>query len=91
MAIHDMTLTLRVDEPSDDTIQAALDASADHIAQFFAWQHLPAHLRPVSRRFAVDAAWIILNVPRNPERTVALRKLLECKDATVRAVLARTE
>jgi hypothetical protein len=85
MASHDMTLTLRVDEPSDDTIQAAL------IAQFFAWQHLPAHLRPVSRRFAVDAAWIILNVPRNPERTVALRKLLECKDATVRAVLARTE
>lgn len=76
-------------EPTDETIQAALDASGDHIAQFFAWQHLPEKLRPVSRRFAVDAAWIILNAPRNPERTVALRKLLEAKDATVRAVLAR--
>jgi hypothetical protein len=30
-----------------------------------------------------------LNLPRNPERTVALRKLLEAKDAAVRAVLMR--
>lgn len=28
-------------------------------------------------------------VPRNPERTVALRKLLEAKDAAVRALLAK--
>ena len=28
-------------------------------------------------------------VPRNPERTVALRKLLEAKDAAVRAVIAK--
>lgn len=27
-------------------------------------------------------------LPRNPERTVALRKLLEAKDAAVRALLA---
>ncbi len=30
-------------------------------------------------------------LPRNPERTVALRKLLEAKDAAVRAVLAKPE
>ena len=28
-------------------------------------------------------------LPRNPERTVALRKLLEAKDAAVRALLAK--
>jgi hypothetical protein len=28
-------------------------------------------------------------LPRNPERTVALRKLLEAKDAAVRAALAK--
>ena len=28
-------------------------------------------------------------LPRNPERTVALRKLLEAKDAAVRAVLSK--
>lgn len=32
-----------------------------------------------------------LPVPRNPERTVALRKLLEAKDAAVRAVLFKDE
>jgi hypothetical protein len=30
-----------------------------------------------------------LPLPRNPERTVALRKLLEAKDAAVRALLAK--
>ena len=28
-------------------------------------------------------------LPRNPERTVALRKLLESKDAAVRALIAK--
>jgi hypothetical protein len=32
---------------------------------------------------------IVEELPRNPERTVALRKLLESKDAAVRAKLAR--
>lgn len=57
----------------------------DHIMQFFDYQHLPAHLLDVSKPFAVLAEWIAVNVPRNPERTVALRKLLEAKDAAVRA------
>jgi hypothetical protein len=30
----------------------------------------------------------VMTLPRNPERTVALRKLLEAKDAAVRAALA---
>ena len=61
----------------------------EHIAQFFAFGHLPAHLQEVSRPFA-NLAEVILALPRNPERTVALRKLLESKDAAVRAKLAVT-
>ena len=61
----------------------------DHIMQFFAYEHLPPHLRQVSVLFAMLADKIVAEIPRNPERTVALRKLLEAKDAAVRAVLAK--
>ena len=57
--------------------------------QFFAYEHLPDHLREVSRPFGELAQWCVDNLERNPERSVALRKLLEAKDAAVRAKLAR--
>lgn len=73
----------------------------EHILQFFKYEHLPPHLADVSKPFADLAHAIVLGdnvpeagtvtignpLPRNPERTVALRKLLEAKDAAVRAVL----
>jgi hypothetical protein len=59
----------------------------DPIMQFFAFAHLPAHLQEVSKPFGELAAHIVATLPRNPERTVALRKLLEGKDAAVRALL----
>jgi hypothetical protein len=59
----------------------------DRIAQFFEWSHLPEHLQEVSRPFANLANHIVHTLPSNPERTVALRKLLEAKDCAVRAVL----
>lgn len=55
--------------------------------QFFAFVHLPDHLKDVSRPFCALANEIVGTVPRNPERTVALRKLLEAKDCAVRAKL----
>ena len=64
---------------------------ADHIEQFFAWAHLPPHLADVSKPFAEMAERIVQTLPRNPERTVALRKLLEAKDAAVRAKLAKED
>ncbi len=57
--------------------------------QFFSYEHLPEHLRAASRPFAVLAHDIVATTPRNPERTVALRKLLESKDAAVRATVAK--
>jgi len=55
--------------------------------QFFAYEHLPPKLQDVSIQFHALATIIVDTLPRNPERTVALRKLLEAKDCAVRAVL----
>ena len=60
----------------------------EHIMQFFDASHLPHPLRVVSEPFCSLAQRIVETLPRNPERTVALRKLLEAKDAAVRAALA---
>lgn len=60
----------------------------EHIMQFFEWQHLSPELASVSRPFC-DLAVEVLQLPRNPERTTALRKLLEAKDCAVRAALAK--
>lgn len=57
------------------------------ILQFFGYRHLPSELQPFSAPFSELADWIVGMLPRNAERTVALRKLLEAKDAAVRARL----
>lgn len=59
--------------------------AADPILRYFHFAHLPATLQAASRPFCELASHIITTLPRNAERTVALRKLLEAKDAAVRA------
>jgi hypothetical protein len=55
--------------------------------QYFEFKHLPQKLQVISEKFHALAHDIAETLPRNPERTVALRKLLEGKDAAVRAAL----
>jgi F420-0:gamma-glutamyl ligase-like protein len=62
-------------------------AKEEPILQFFSFSHLPPHLQEISCSFGNLAGAIATHLPRNPERTVALRKLLEAKDAAVRARL----
>ena len=57
----------------------------DPILRYFHYAHLPEPLRPVSEKFCILAAFLVTTLPRNAERSVALRKLLEAKDAGVRA------
>lgn len=59
----------------------------DYLLQFFVYEHLPEHLQAVSKPFCDLANHIVETLPSNPERTVALRKLLEAKDCAVRALL----
>jgi len=63
----------------------------DRMLQFFAFEHLPAHLKEISEPFSVLAHKIVNNLPANPERTVALRKLLEAKDCAVRTLIYKEE
>ena len=57
----------------------------ERMLKFFAYDHLRADLQMVSEPFCELAHRVVDLVPAGPERTVALRKLLEAKDAAVRA------
>ena len=59
----------------------------DPILQFFTYKHLAPALQDISRPICELAETLATTLPRNPERTVTLRKLLEAKDAAVRAAL----
>lgn len=61
----------------------------EFLLQFFEYAHLPPHLQEISKPFGELAKQIVDTLPSNPERTVALRKLLEAKDCAVRAKLAK--
>ena len=58
------------------------------IMRYFAFVHLPVGpLRETSEKFAELASDIDAELPNGPEKSTALRKLLEAKDAAVRAAL----
>lgn len=58
----------------------------EKIMRFFKFAHLPRPLSTISAMFA-DLAAKVCSLPSCAEKTVALRKLLESKDAAVRAAL----
>jgi len=62
-----------------------------YLLQFFSFSHLRSDLAVVSQSFSDMAYDIVTKLPDNPERTTALRKLLEAKDCAVRAVLFSSE
>lgn len=57
------------------------------IMRYFSYLHLPANLKKVSAPFCVLAEEMENMLPPGPEKSTALRKLLEAKDAAVRAAL----
>lgn len=59
----------------------------DTMLQFFEYEHLKPELQEISKPFGILARQIVDKLPQNPERTVALRKLLEAKDCAVRALI----
>ncbi|HCT8596060.1 TPA: hypothetical protein R4Z25_000069 [Klebsiella oxytoca] len=57
------------------------------IMKYFAYQHLPAHLQEVSKPIGDLATLMDETLPDGAEKSAGLRKLLEAKDALVRAKL----
>jgi hypothetical protein len=60
------------------------------LLQFFEADQ-PAPRRDIAAAFAALARLIIGALPRNPERTVALRKLVEARDCAIRAEQFRSD
>lgn len=64
-----------------------MDPDAPAILKYFEYKHLPPNLQEVSVYFHQLAHDLDALLPNGPEKSVALRKLLESKDAAVRAAL----
>lgn len=63
------------------------EIKTDDVLRFFHYAHLPPGLQARSRPFCELARLIIDTTPRCPQRTIALNKLIEAKDAAVRAAI----
>jgi len=78
------------DALSDDALES-FHISVANVLRYFRYGHLPPNLLEVSRDFAGLAVLTAKRGSFHPasgaETTVSLRKLLEAKDAAVRAVL----
>lgn len=57
------------------------------IMKYFAYNHLPEHLQEVSKPIGDLAQLMDDTLPDGAEKSAGLRKLLEAKDAMVRAKL----
>lgn len=55
------------------------------LLKYFTYEHLPDHLQALSRPFHDMAEQLATTLPDGSEKTVAIRKLLEAKDAAVRS------
>jgi hypothetical protein len=62
--------------------------STRQVLRYFHYTHLPeGKAQETSRLFYNLAVNLANNLPEDPETTIALRKLLESKDAAVRSVM----
>lgn len=82
-------LTKESDVNAETNNGTSVESHTERILQFFTHSHLRTDMQNVSKPFGDLALNIVNTLPRNPERTVALRKLLEAKDAAVRSLLAK--
>lgn len=56
----------------------------EHLLSLFDYEHLPPHLREVSKQLAEVVAYLTGLLCDGPELTAGLRKLVEAKDCFVR-------
>ena len=61
--------------------------SNEKLYSYFKYDHLPEDAQEVSKPFCELAAEVYNTRPWHPQTTVSLQKLLEAKDAAVRAVV----
>lgn len=64
-----------------------MDDGCSPLIRYFKYGHLLPELAEVSKLFYDLAVELDKTLPNNTEKAVALRKLLESKDAAVRSVI----
>lgn len=69
----------------DERLQSMANAQKEPMFKHFRCLEMAPELAAVAGQFA-QLALFTGSLPKNPERTVALRKLLEGRDAALRAV-----
>ena len=57
------------------------------IMQYFTYEHLPDHLKEVSKSLCELAILMDESLPDGAEKSAGLRKLLEAKDCFVRSLI----
>lgn len=77
-------------DPKEPPELPPIHPSVAHVLQFFVFDHLPPMLQPMAADFASLAKTLAHSLQPNPETTVAIRKLLEAKDAAVRSVVCQS-
>lgn len=78
-------------KPKESDMSEQQEREPAPIIKYFSFDHLPDDLKEASRPFCATAEWVDQNLPNCAEKSVALRKLLEAKDAAVRAALDKRE
>lgn len=71
----------------DDVVVDAERRTGERLLRYFKHEHLRQPLRQTAEQFAALAVYICNTTKAGPERTICLRKILEGKDAGVRAAL----
>jgi len=66
-------------------------APYEDMLSFFDYKHLPEGLQNVSKPFNKLANSLVDQLPNHPQKMVALQRLLEAKDASVRIAVAKTK
>ena len=64
-----------------------VNPEASPIMKYFTYDHLPARLAVISEAFCMLAEYVEESLPSGAEKSTALRKLLEAKDAAVRTLI----
>lgn len=74
-------------EPVHTREPGTMEAPKERMLKWFEYKHLPKELQAISKEFFILACEVSNTLAQGPEKTVALRKLLEAKDAAVRATV----
>lgn len=85
--IQEMAKELRARNAVNDSAPPRSDQFNEPLLQLFHYEHLPPHLQAISAPFCNLARQVVATLPRNPERTVCLRKLREAEDCAITAKL----